>query len=112
MKRSIQDFWKRWAREYVSELHQRSKWQRVRAEVKVGSLVLLKQEGLPPLEWNLGRIVAVLPGSDGHVRVVEVRTAKGTYKRAITEVYVLPIDESAVEPQALNEDAEYVGPSP
>ncbi|XP_058449407.1 uncharacterized protein LOC131429350 [Malaya genurostris] len=92
MKRGIQDFWKRWSRDYVSELHQRSKWQYVRDEVKVGSLVLLKQENAPPLQWNLGRIVTATPGDDGHVRVVEVRTAKGIYKRAITEVYLLPLD--------------------
>ncbi|XP_055645494.1 uncharacterized protein LOC129782105 [Toxorhynchites rutilus septentrionalis] len=93
MKRSVQDFWKRWSRDYVSELHQRSKWQRVRDEMKIGSLVLLKQENLPPLEWNLGRVVAIAPGKDGHVRVIEVRTAKGLYKRAVTEVYLLPIEE-------------------
>ena len=66
----------------------------VRDQVKVGSLVLLKQENLPPLSWNLGRIVAVFPGEDQHVRVVEVRTAKGLYKRAITEVYLLPLDDN------------------
>lgn len=93
MKRSVQDFWKRWSRDYISELHQRFKWQRVRKEVKIGSLVLLKQDNVPPLEWNLGRVIGVSQGEDGHVRVVEVRTAKGTYRRAITEVCLLPIDE-------------------
>ncbi|XP_053691641.1 uncharacterized protein LOC128740146 [Sabethes cyaneus] len=98
MTRGIQDFWKRWSREYTSELHQRSKWQVVRDEVKLGSLVLLKQENLPPLAWNLGRVVAVFPGADQHVRVVEVRTAKGLYKRAITEVYLLPIENDLEKP--------------
>ncbi|XP_062713680.1 uncharacterized protein LOC115258488 [Aedes albopictus] len=111
MKRSVQDFWKRWAREYVSELHQRSKWQRVRDEVKVGSLVLLKQEGLPPLEWNLGRVVAVSPGTDGHVRVVEVRTAKGYYTRAVTEVFLLPIEEPLVEIPSADQEDRPTGPS-
>ncbi|XP_062704432.1 uncharacterized protein LOC134286776 [Aedes albopictus] len=110
MKRSVQDFWKRWAREYVSELHQRSKWQRVRDEVKVGSLVLLKQEGLPPLEWNLGRVVAVSPGSDGHVRVVDVRTAKGYYTRAVTEVFLLPIEEPLVEIPSADQEDRPTGP--
>lgn len=93
MRRSIQDFWRRWARDYISQLHQRSKWQTVvQRDLHQGALVLLKQDNLPPLQWNTGRIVEMYPGTDGHVRVVHVQTSRGLFKRAITEVCLLPID--------------------
>ncbi|XP_055628602.1 uncharacterized protein LOC129780627 [Toxorhynchites rutilus septentrionalis] len=93
LRRSVQDFWRRWSRDYVSQLHQRPKWQtETQLHPIEGVLVLVKQENLPPLQWNLGRIVQTFPGSDGHVRVVLVRTANGLFKRAVTEVCILPID--------------------
>ncbi|XP_062712563.1 uncharacterized protein LOC134289882 [Aedes albopictus] len=92
MQRSVQDLWRCWSRDYVSQLHQRSKWRRPSLDVKKGQLVLLKEDNYPPLQWPLGRIVETITGSDGRVRVVVVRTAAGDYKRAITKVAVLPID--------------------
>lgn len=92
MKKALQDLWVRWSRDYVSHLHQRTKWKKQQDEVQVGQLVLLK-ENTPPLHWPLGRIVETIPGKDGHIRVVIVKTSSGQYKRAITEVSVLPTDE-------------------
>ncbi|XP_055623055.1 uncharacterized protein LOC129766512 [Toxorhynchites rutilus septentrionalis] len=92
MRRSVQDFWNRWSRDYVSQLHQRSKWKRATTNIQVGALVLLKQSNLPPFLWNLGKIVETYAGQDGLVRVVLVRTSHGHYKRAVTEISVLPID--------------------
>ncbi|XP_063920800.1 uncharacterized protein LOC135135633 [Zophobas morio] len=66
-----QHFWRRWQREYVSQLQQRSKW-RVKgpSSVKPGILVLLVEDDAPPLHWPLGRVQDVHPGKDGVVRVV------------------------------------------
>ncbi|XP_058448656.1 uncharacterized protein LOC131428628 [Malaya genurostris] len=50
MKRSVQDLWKRWSRDYLSQLQQRSKWKQATTDVRVGQLVLLKQENMPPLQ--------------------------------------------------------------
>lgn len=41
--------------------------------------------------WNIGRVEHVYVGPDGLVRVVLVRTNRGVYKRAVTEVRILPI---------------------
>ncbi|XP_055632494.1 uncharacterized protein LOC129772975 [Toxorhynchites rutilus septentrionalis] len=92
MKRSIQDLWRRWSRDYVSQLQQRSKWKRSSTDIRNGQLVLLRQDNSPPLQWPLGRIVETTTGNDGHTRVVVVQTVSGRYKRAVTEVAVLPID--------------------
>ncbi|XP_058816996.1 uncharacterized protein LOC131680291 [Topomyia yanbarensis] len=114
MKRSAQDLWRRWSRDYLSQLQQRSKWKKETADVEVGQLVLMKQDNTPSLQWPLGRITETIFGPDGHVRVVVVKTAAGTYKRAVTEIAVLPIDEKnsqlAVETGSFNGDR-HVGDS-
>jgi len=86
-----QHFWRRWSSEYLSRLQQRPKWLGESPEVKVGELVLLKDENLPPLKWKLARIKEVFPGSDGHVRVASIITSAGVFKRPIAKLCRLPM---------------------
>lgn len=89
----VQTFWNRWSHEYLNTLNRRSKWQVNNDNfVKIGDLVILREDNLPPLKWNLGRVIEVFPGSDGLVRVVSVQTAKGIFKRAVAKISVLPIE--------------------
>lgn len=86
-------FWDRWHREYLNELISRSKWQAAtnQENIDIGTLVVIKDDNLPPMRWSLGRIITTHPGSDGIVRVVTVRSPTGTYKRALKKMYPLPI---------------------
>lgn len=89
---SQQHFWKRWTEEYLNQLNVRSKCQFKKAEnIKIGTMVLLKEDNTHSLHWPLGRIVNVFPGDDGIVRVISVKTYSGVYKRAVTRVVPLPI---------------------
>lgn len=87
-----QHFWKRWSREYVGELQQRTKWRQHHSELNMDSLVLLKDDNLPPVKWRLGRIVELHPGKDGVNRVASVRTANGIFRRSFAKICPLPID--------------------
>ncbi|XP_052750251.1 uncharacterized protein LOC113514398 [Galleria mellonella] len=70
VQRMVQHFWDRWAREYLSRLQQRPKWtKRHDNDVKIGDLVIVKEENLPPGKWSLARIINVHPGDDGLIRV-------------------------------------------
>lgn len=70
-----QHFWNRWSQEYLTQLQQRSKWNKVsNANVKVGTMVLLRHDNTSPLQWPLGRITSVYPGKDGLIRIVDVKT--------------------------------------
>ncbi|XP_078049783.1 uncharacterized protein LOC144476560 [Augochlora pura] len=83
-----------WQREYLQELHTRHKWHLGDANAfQEGMLVYVRDEQTAPLQWKLGRIIAVHPGDDGIVRVATVRTAKGTYKRAIKQLSPLPMGD-------------------
>ncbi|UYV72617.1 hypothetical protein LAZ67_10000067 [Cordylochernes scorpioides] len=88
----IHNFWKRWSCEYFSRLQNRPKWLKPVDNIKIGTLVLLKEDNLPPLKWRMGRINQVYPGEDGLVRVVSVKTADGDLRRAVAKVCPLPLD--------------------
>jgi hypothetical protein len=90
VQRLQQHFWRRWSSEYLHHLQQRSKWQdKTDKPFKVGSLVLLCDDNLPPLQWKLGRIQELHPGSDGLVRAVTVKTLTGSVRRAINRISIL-----------------------
>ncbi|KAJ0173857.1 hypothetical protein K1T71_011006 [Dendrolimus kikuchii] len=86
-----QDFWKRWAKEYVSELQTRTKWKINKDDVKLHQLVLIKDDNLPPLKWKLGRIIRIFPGLDGVSRVADLYTSSGVTRRAFSKICPLPI---------------------
>lgn len=58
-------------------------------DVAVDDLVAIRHEQLAPNSWKIGRVVKTYPGSDDHVRVVDIRTANGVVKRPITKLVVL-----------------------
>ncbi|XP_050359301.1 uncharacterized protein LOC126779429 [Nymphalis io] len=85
-----QHFWTRWSKEYISELQIRTKWRSCKGSLKLNSLVLLKEDNLPPLKWGMGRIVAVHPGPDGIIRVADVKTSNGVVRRSFSKICPLP----------------------
>ncbi|XP_033212150.1 uncharacterized protein LOC117169753 [Belonocnema kinseyi] len=86
-----QHMWKRWSKEYISELQRRTKWQEPFPELNKNTLVLLKDDNLPPSAWKLGRITEVHPGKDGIARIASVKTSKGIVRRSFTKLCPLPI---------------------
>ena len=87
----VQIIWKKWKSDYLNTLQARSKWMAEKNNLMIGNIVLIKDDFLPINTWPLGRISKVFYGSDGKVRVVEVKTKSGLFKRAINKIAVLPI---------------------
>ncbi|XP_061720563.1 uncharacterized protein LOC133527531 [Cydia pomonella] len=81
-----QHFWRRWAKEYVAELQRRTKWKTKKDDISLNSLVLIKDDNLPPLKWRLGRVTRLYPGSDGVNRVADILTATGTIRRSFSKI--------------------------
>ncbi|GBN90174.1 hypothetical protein AVEN_204479-1 [Araneus ventricosus] len=92
--KAVQFIWKRWHRDYLNHLQQRSKWQFEKNDLKIGSLVLLKEDNLPPCKWVTGRVKDVIPGSEGKIRVANVQTQSGLYRRGISKICVLPMNSN------------------
>ncbi|XP_066600040.1 uncharacterized protein [Prorops nasuta] len=91
LTRIQQNFWKRWSREYLHHLQERTKWRGDNENYAVGQLVVIQDDRYPSAKWPLGRILETHPGKDGLVRVVTVKTATTILKRPIVKLSPLPI---------------------
>lgn len=83
--------WKRWLREYLPSLTRRDKWYRLTTPLALGDLVVIADERLPRSLWPRGVIDKTYPGKDGQVRVADVRTGQGLYRRPVTRLCKLDV---------------------
>ncbi|XP_043263452.1 uncharacterized protein LOC122403788 [Colletes gigas] len=94
VQQMLQHFWKRWQQQYLHHLQQRQKWRlHSPTIVKIGALVVIREDNIPPLRWRLGRITELQPGTDGIIRVVSIKVSDGIIKRPVTRICLLPLAE-------------------
>ncbi|GFW05546.1 DUF5641 domain-containing protein [Trichonephila clavipes] len=86
-------FWRKWKIDYLSNLQNRTKWKSPNNNFKVGEIVIIKEDNIPPATWPLGKVIETHPGKDGVVRVVTLRTVKGRFKRPIHKLCKLPLHQ-------------------
>lgn len=91
-------FWKPWHKKYLHHLMTRSKWEQNHSQyLKVGILVIIKKDNVPPLQWNKGRIIETHPGANGIVRVVTLKFGAGMCMRAAHKICPLFQEESVIK---------------
>jgi hypothetical protein len=73
-------------------LQERGKWRVTTDNVRIGQLVLLRDDRYPPAKWPLGRITEVHASRDGLVRVVTVKTATNTLRRHVARICILSLE--------------------
>ncbi|XP_058806332.1 uncharacterized protein LOC131672852 [Phymastichus coffea] len=99
ISKARQDFWRKWHQEYLHELQVRTKWLNSTATLKSGMVVVsMEDTNSPCARWPLGIVEEVHPGSDGIARVATVKMASGVYKRNITRLCVLPMEQGGKIP--------------
>lgn len=98
-QRIVQDFIRKWKITYLHSLQERAKWHTEKENIQVDDVVVLHDASVSKGEWTLGRVEAVHKGTDGRVRVIDIKTPRGTYRRAITNVSKLPRCESHSPPR-------------
>lgn len=81
-----QHYWSRFYKEYISELQKRTKWKSSSGTLEENTLVVVKDDALPPLQWLLGRIIKLHPGDDGIARVADIKTKNGIIRRAFNRI--------------------------
>jgi hypothetical protein len=79
-------FWKRWLREYVPNLRELTKWTDRGQDIKEGDIVLLIESGAHRGQWPLARVEKTFPGTDGVVRVVDIRVNGTILRRPVTKL--------------------------
>ncbi|XP_061170421.1 uncharacterized protein LOC133179742 [Saccostrea echinata] len=86
-------FWSKWKKQYLQTLQERRKWQTNNKDLRVGDVVLLKDELQNRIYWPMGLVTRTFPGSDGRVRKIEVRTIRDgkptEYVRPVNQVVLL-----------------------
>jgi transposase InsO family protein len=85
------EFWRRWVKEYLPTLTKRTKWHHPCRPVEVDDIVIMVDDQAKRNTWEKGIITAIFPGKDGRVRVAEVRTIRGTYRRPVAKLAVLDV---------------------
>ena len=101
----INSFWRSWASDYITLLHNRSKWRRSRKELKEGDLVLVVDDQQPRSTWKLARVIDAVPEVDEHVHKATVKTAdKKTLLRDRESLVLLEMDsEQDIDVQDVDE---------
>ena len=83
-------FWKRWVKEYRPVLVKRNKWHHSQnSPISLGSLVLLVDENMPRGVWLKGIVTRIFPGKDGTIRVVNVKTKLGEFRRPVAKLCII-----------------------
>ncbi|UYV81516.1 hypothetical protein LAZ67_20001410 [Cordylochernes scorpioides] len=95
-KRLLKEFRKRFRSEYLGLLvhHDNRKKQR---QLKVGDIVLVEVENRKQINWPMGKITKVFPGTDNVRRLVEVKTKSGFMKRAVQRLFPLEVPTEDIE---------------
>lgn len=66
--------------------------------VKLDQIVLIGNDFSKRIEWPLGRVIEVIPGKDGRIRLARVKTLRGELLRPVQRLYPLECDvDSAVD---------------
>ena len=88
MNHLVNVFWKRWSREYLTELQRRTKWRQSQQDLKEGDLVLLVDSNHRGM-WSKGVVHTTRQSRDGAVREVVVKTKNGYVRRDVRQLCLL-----------------------
>ena len=94
--RILKNFWRRWKREYLTELSCATTREGTKYTLEIGEIVTVYDENHPRGMWRLGRVEELIKGVDGVARGVSVRTQsrKGQMKtlhRPVQQIYPLEV---------------------
>lgn len=82
-------FWKRWIKEYLPLMQQRSKWHHKSQNLQPNDLVILVDDNAPRSSWTMGHVMKTFPDAKGFVRSVLVKTKTTVLQRPINKLCLL-----------------------
>ena len=87
----LEKFWDVWNKDYIRNLPN-IRVSSKHCPIEIGSLVLVSEDNCPRLAWPLARVIRLLPGRDGVIRTVELKTTRGVVVRPVQRVHVLELE--------------------
>ncbi|GFT76988.1 integrase catalytic domain-containing protein [Trichonephila clavipes] len=86
----LKDLRQRFRNEYLSQLIQKHNEKESR-DPQIGEVVLVGDDNKKRLFWALAKIIELIPGRDGKIRTVRLKTQHGKILRPIQRIYPLEI---------------------
>ncbi|GFY65829.1 integrase catalytic domain-containing protein [Trichonephila inaurata madagascariensis] len=99
----LRDLRQRFRKEYLGELIQKQNDNRVR-EPRVGEMVLIGHDNKKRLSWLIAKIIELIPGRDGEIRTVRLKTQHGTVIRPVQRIFPLEVQAIANSDKELKEE--------
>jgi hypothetical protein len=100
VQRTQQEFWKRWIEEVFPEKLRQSKWRREKRDLKVGDIVLRKDETASGQTYKYAKVIKVHASTDDRVRAADIEyklpgesVFRTTTKPIHKLVLVIPVEE-------------------
>ena len=79
--------WKKWTRDYLPQLNQRSKWSNEHVpNLKKFDFLLLIEDSVKRCENKLGRINEIFTGNNGVVQSSRLKMAHGEINRPVVKI--------------------------
>ncbi|GFW38668.1 integrase catalytic domain-containing protein [Trichonephila clavipes] len=100
----LSDLRQRFRKEYLSELIQKQNDNRVR-EPRIGEMVLIGNDNKKRLSWPIAKIIELIPGRDGEIRTVQLKTQHGTVIRPVQRIFPLEVQAIANSDKELKEES-------
>ncbi|XP_043234175.1 uncharacterized protein LOC122387784 isoform X1 [Amphibalanus amphitrite] len=73
LQRIVTTFWKKWYRDYFTQMIVRQKWHIQQRNFQVGDIVIVQEDNPARATWRMAEISKIEPSSDGLVRDVTLR---------------------------------------
>jgi hypothetical protein len=111
VQRTQQEFWKRWIEEVFPERLKQSKWKQEKRDLKVGDIVLRKDETAAGQTYKYAKVVRVHVSTDGKVRAADIEyklPGESVFRMTTRPIHklvlVIPIEEQAPTVDQAKED--------
>ncbi|GFT73257.1 putative RNA-directed DNA polymerase from transposon X-element [Trichonephila clavipes] len=93
----------RFRKEYLGLLIQNKNKKGPLSEVRLGEIVLIGDDIKKRMHWPLAKVIRLIPGKDGKIRTVELKTRTGTMLRRIQRVNPLEVQSTENPNDPLND---------
>ncbi|KAF8785753.1 hypothetical protein HNY73_011259 [Argiope bruennichi] len=95
----IQVLRERFRKEYLGQLVQRHRQHPQSSNIQIGDIVLIGDDVKKRLQWLLARVIELIPGKEGHVETVRVKTQHSILVRPIQRIFPLEVSGSNFQKQ-------------
>ena len=88
-QKCLTHFWQRWPGQYLHQLSVRYKWACEQPATKIGDVLLISEDNVSRGKWPMERVERLVPGKDGLVRTVTLKTQKKRLRRPVQRLHRL-----------------------